>query len=127
MYSSRRWTALFRSDSGSAVLAAVINIALATLITLSVLALAMAGYYTLVIRDLAIDAASELATYGAESQREYLLQRLRYSLPELANFEVTEFKDSNYAAIRVSFGLPGFALVGLTDGKLSVQAATERL
>ena len=127
MYSSRRWTALFRSDSGSAVLAAVINIALATLITLSVLALAMAGYYTLVIRDLAIDAASELATYGAESQREYLLQRLRYSLPELANFEVTEFKDSNYAAIRVSFGLPGFGLIGLTDGQLSVQAATERL
>ena len=108
-------------------MAAVINIALATLITLSVLALAMAGYYTLVIRDLAIDAASELATYGAESQREYLLQRLRYSLPELANFEVTEFKDSNYAVIRVSFGLPGFGLIGLTDGQLSVQAATERL
>ena len=118
---------MFRSDSGSAILAGVINIALATLITLSVLALGMAGYYTLVIRDLAIEAATDLATYGAPSQREYLLKRLRTSLPELASFEVTESKGSNYAQISVRYGLPGFGLLGVGNGQIDVQAASERL
>ena len=127
MFLSRQWTALFRSDTGSAVLAGVINVALATLITLSVLALGMAGYYTLVIRDLAIDAATDLATYGAPSQREYLLKRLRTSLPELASFEVAESKGSTYAAISVQFGLPGLGLLGVGNGRIDVQAATERL
>lgn len=127
MFLSRQWTELFRSDSGSALLAGLINIALATLITLSVLALGMAGYYTLVIRDLAIDAATDLATYGAPSQRDYLLKRLRTSVPELASFEVSESKGSNYAQVSVKFGLPGLGLLGVGNGQLDVQAATERL
>ena len=127
MFLSRQWTELFRSDSGSALLAGLINIALATLITLSVLALGMAGYYTLVIRDLAIDAATDLATYGAPSQRDYLLKRLRTSVPELASFEVSESKGSNYAQVSVKFGLPGLGLLGVGNGQIDVQAATERL
>lgn len=118
---------MFRSDAGSAILAGLINIALATLITLSVLALGMAGYYTLVIRNLAIDAATDLATYGAPSQQEYLLKRLRTSLPELASFEVAESKGSNYAQVSVKFGLPGLGLLGVGNGQLDVQATTERL
>jgi hypothetical protein len=105
----------------------LVNVALATLITLSVLALGMAGYYSLVIRNLAVDAATELATYGSPSQREYLLQRLRYSVPELASLEVSEAKNSNYSAISVKFGLPGFELSGIAQGQIDVQAATERL
>lgn len=127
MFLSRQWTELFRSDSGSALLAGLINIALATLITLSVLALGMAGYYTLVIRDLAIDAATDLATYGAPSQRDYLLKRLRTSVPELASFEVAELRGSNYAQVSVKFGLPGLGLLGTGNGQIDVQAATERL
>jgi hypothetical protein len=126
-FSSKQWTELFRSDAGSAVLAGLVNIALATLVTLSVLALSLAGYYSLVIRNLAVDAATNLATYGASSQREYLLQRLRYSVPELASFEVSEVKNSSYSAISVKFGLPGFGLSGITQGRIDVQAATERL
>lgn len=118
---------MFRSDSGSAVLAGLINIALATLITLSVMALGMAGYYTLVIRDLAVEAATDLATYGSPNQREYLLKRLRYSLPELASLDVTEAKSVDYAAIQVRFGLPGLGMTGLSQGQINVQAATERL
>jgi len=109
------------------VLAGLVNIALATLVTLSVLALGMAGYYSLVIRNLAVDAATDLATYGAPSQREYLLKRLRYSVPELASLEVSETKNPHYAAISVKFGLPGFGLSGITQGQIDVQAATERL
>ena len=127
MFLNRPWTELFRSESGSAVLAGLINIALATLITLSVLALGMAGYYTLVIRDLAVDAATDLATYGSPSQREYLLKRLKYSLPELASVEVAEAKNADYAAIEVRFGLPGLGMTGLSQGQINVQAATERL
>ncbi len=109
------------------MLAGLVNIALATLVSLSVLALGMAGYYSLVIRNLAVDAATDLATYGAPSQREYLLQRLRYSVPELASLEVSEAKNSNYSAISVKFGLPGFGLSGIAQGQIDVQAATERL
>ncbi len=118
---------MFRSDSGSAVLAGLVNIALATLVSLSILALGMAGYYSLVIRNLAVDAATDLATYGSPSQREYLLQRLRYSVPELASLEVSEAKNSDYATISVKFGLPGFGLSGIAQGRIDVQTATERL
>lgn len=127
MYSNRRWTELFLSDRGNAVLAGLANIVFATLITLSVLALAMAGYYSLVIRDLAIESASKLANYGAPSQREYLLQRLQLSLPELAQFKVYEQKGEELTQITVQYWLPGMGLVKEPVGQISVQAATERI
>lgn len=118
---------MFRSERGSAVLAGLVNITLATLITLSVLAIAMAGYYTLVIRDLAIDSATRLATYGSVSQREYLLQRLQVSLPELASFDVQESRGDSLTLIRVSYSLPGFGMFQPSATHLDVQAATEKL
>ncbi len=118
---------MFRSDRGSAVVAGLANIVFATLITLSVLALAMAGYYSLVIRDLAIESASKLANYGAASQREYLLQRLQLALPELASFQVQEQKGDLLTQMTVQYSIPGMGLMGEPAGQISVQAATERL
>lgn len=115
-------------DSGSAVVAGVINITLATLVTLSVLALAMSGYYTLVMRDAAIDAASKSARFGSENQNQYLLRRLDLAIPELANFRVSTSSDGQLSHVAVDYSLPGFGLLGdFNLGRLSVAAATERL
>lgn len=108
-------------------MAGLANIVFATLVTLSVLALAMAGYYSLVIRDLAIESASKLAGYGAPSQRDYLLHRLELSLPELAGFQVQEQKGDALTQITVQYSIPGLGLMGVPAGQISVQAATERL
>lgn len=104
------------------------NIALATLLTLSVLALSMSGYYSLVMRDAAIDAASKSARFGSENQHDYLLKRLDISIPELASFEVSQQRDDRFSHVAVDYSLPGFGLLGnLNLGRLSVAAATERL
>ncbi len=108
-------------------MAGLANIVFATLITLSVLTLAMAGYYSLVIRDLAIESASKLANYGASSQREYLLRRLELSLPQLAGFQVSEQKGDALTQITVQYSIPSLGLMGEPTGQISVQAATERL
>jgi len=105
----------------------VVNIALATLITLSVLALAMAGYYNLVIRDHAIDSASKLARYGSLSGEQYLLKRLDVALPQLARFEVDQYRGPLLSQVRVSYSIPGLGMVPGTTGVIQVAAATERL
>ena len=116
------------NDNGSAVVAGVMNIALATLLTLSVLALAMSGYYSLVMRDAAIDAASKSARFGSENQHDYLLKRLDISIPELATFKVNQGNDGQLSHVVVDYSLPGFGLLGDVNlGRLSVAAATERL
>ncbi len=116
------------NDSGSAVVAGVMNIALATLLTLSVLALAMSGYYSLVMRDAAIDAASNSARFGSENQHDYLLKRIDMSIPELASVKVSQGSDGQLSHVVVNYSLPGFGLLGdFNLGRLSVAAATERL
>lgn len=110
------------------MVAGVVNIALATLVTLSVLALAFAGYYSLVIRDAAIDAASRAARFGAEDQQRYLMERLDLAIPELASYEVLQQKSQEISFVRVRYYLPGLGFLGsFTQGQLSVAAAAERL
>jgi len=116
------------NESGSAVVAGVMNIALATLIALSVLALSLSGYYNLAIRDAAIDAASKSARFGAGNQHDYLMQRLDVSVPELASFRVNQGSDGQLSHVVVDYSLPGFGLIGEFNlGRVSVAAATERL
>lgn len=116
------------NDKGNAVLAGLVNVALATLVTLSVLGLAMAGFYSLAIRDAAIDAASNGARYQAPSQQEFFLRRLDVSIPELASFSTKESRRVNLNEFTVSFSLPGLGLLGeMVGGEISVSAARERL
>lgn len=115
-------------DEGNAVLAGVVNIALASLVSLSTLALSLAGYYNLVIRDAAIEAASNAARFGSQNQQDYLLKRLDISIPELASFEVSEHRGKELTHVVVEYSLPGLGLVGqFAGGQLNVAAATERL
>lgn len=110
------------------MLAGVMNITLATLLSLSILALSMAGYYTLVVRDAAIDAASRAARFGSGNQHDYLMQRLDMSIPELASFQVSQGSSGELSHVSVAYSLPGSGLLGeFRLGRISVAAATERL
>ena len=110
------------------MLAGVVNIALASLVSLSTLALSLAGYYNLVIRDAAIEAASNAARFGSQNQQDYLLKRLDISIPELASFEVSEHRGSELTRVVVNYSLPGLGFIGhFASGQLNVAAATERL
>lgn len=110
------------------MLAGVVNIALASLVSLSTMALTLAGYYNLVIRDAAIEAASNAARYGSQNQQGYLLRRLDIAIPELASFQVSEHRGSELTHVAVDYSLPGLGLIGqFANGQLNVAAATERL
>lgn len=110
------------------MLAGVVNISMATLATLSVLGVGLAGYYNLVIRDAAINAASQAARYGAADQSEYLVQRLDLSLPHLAKFSVSGNRQAELTHITVDYQIPGLGLLGdFANGRISVAAATERI
>ena len=116
------------SEGGSAVVAGVLNIALATLVSLSVLALSLSGYYSLVIRDAAIDTASKSARFGSGNQHDYLMHRLDVSVPELASFRISQGSDGQLSHVVVDYSLPGLGLLGdFNLGQVSVAAATERL
>lgn len=118
---------LFLIDKGSAVVSAVVNIALATLITLSVLALILSAHNTLQIRNAVIDAASKAALSEAPNQQRYLLRLLETNLPHLAQYEVDGLASGQFLGLRASTTLPGFGFVfGISDDVI-VYGAKESL
>ena len=105
------------NERGSAVVAAVVNITLATLITLSVLALVLSAHNTLELRNAVIDAASRAGLSEAPNQQPYLLRLLETNLPHLAQFNVEGSSDEAFVSLRASAGLPGFGfLEGFSEG-----------
>jgi hypothetical protein len=122
------WIALSLSSAkGNAVVGAVINITLATLITLSVLALSLSAYNTLLIRDAAVNAASRLALPDTPSQQPYLQRLLDDSLPELAGIEITELDDGDLVGFRISSQLPLFGFLDLLSSDAEVLVAKEKI
>lgn len=124
----RRWIALSPfSSRGNAVVGAVINITLATLITLSILALALSAYNTLLIRDAAVNAASRLALPESPSQQPYLRQLLDDSLPELAGVEINELETEHLVGYRIVSSLPLFGFLNFLDSDAEVLVAKEKI
>ena len=124
----RPWIALSPSSPrGNAVVGAVINITLATLITLSVLALALSAYNTLLIRDAAVNAASRLALPESPSQQPYLQRLLDDALPELAGIQITELESGNLVGYRVVSELPLFGFLNLLNSDAEVLVAKETI
>jgi hypothetical protein len=115
------------SSSGNAVLGAVINITLATLITLSILSLALSAYNTLLIRDAAVNAASRLALSESPSQQPYLRQLLDDSLPELAGVDISELETGNLVGYRIVSRLPLFGFLNFLDSEAEVLVAKEKI
>lgn len=105
---------------GNSVVGAIINSALATLITLSVITLSFTAYHTLMIRDAAIAAASKAGRIQAPEQNKYLLKLLDSSLPELASYEITPLGVDGFVGVGITSQLPGFGF--LAPPAVSIQA-----
>ena len=116
---------LFLSDSGNAVVSAVLNIALATLITLSLITVVFSAYYGLIIRDAAVTAASRAAKAESVNQYPYLMRMLNNSLPALANYDANISQQGDFMKVNVTSKLPGFGFIEPPMMNYSALAARE--
>lgn len=105
----------------------LLSITLATLLTLSILALGLSAMNSMLIRDAAITSASRAALSEAPSQREYLMRMLDNNLPHLASFEVDELTQDGLVGFRVTSRLVGFGLWEPSWGSVVALAAKERI
>ena len=101
------------------------NIALATLITLSVTTLVFSAYHGLIIRDAAITAASRAAKAESVDQYPYLMRMLKNTLPSLANYEVDITQQGEFVRVNVTTRLPGFGFIETPVINQSALAARE--
>jgi len=113
------------TDSGSAVVSAVMNIALATLITLSLITVVFSAYHGLIIRDAAITVASRAAKAESINQYPYLMRMLKNTLPSLANYEAQIDQQGDYVKVNVATTLPGFGFIEAPAIDHSALAAKE--
>ena len=116
---------LFLADRGNAVLSAVMNIALATLITLSLVTVVFSAYHGLIIRDAVITAASRAAKAESVNQYPYLMRMLKNSLPSLASYEADISQEGEFLRVSVTAKLPGFGFVEPPPIYYSALAARE--
>jgi hypothetical protein len=112
---------------GNSVVGAILNTALATLITLSVMSLSFAAYHTLMIRDAAISAASNAGRVNAPEQNRYLLRLLETSLPDLASYEVSPLGTGNFVGVNIRSQLPGFGFIQPPVIQIQAIAPRERV
>jgi hypothetical protein len=116
---------LFLAEKGNSVVSAVMNIALATLITLSSVTVVFSAYYGLIIRDAVITAASRAGKAESVNQYPYLLQMLKNSLPSLANYEADIVQEGEFMRVNVTAKLPGFGFIEPPPINYSALAARE--
>ena len=112
---------------GNSVVGAIINTALATLITLSVMSLSFAAYHTLMIRDAAISAASRAGRVAAPEQNRYLLRLLDQNLPDLASYQLTPLGTGEFVGVRITSQLPGFGFISPPEISIQAIAPKERV
>ena len=112
---------------GNSVVGAIINTALATLITLSVMSLSFAAYHTLMIRDAAISAASKAGRVAAPEQNRYLLRLLDQNLPDLASYQLAPLGTGEFVGVRVTSQLPGFGFISPPEISIQAIAPKERV
>ena len=101
------------------------NIALATLITLSSVTVVFSAYYGLIIRDAVITAASRAGKAESVNQYPYLLQMLKNRLPSLANYEADIVQEGEFMRVNVTAKLPGFGFIEPPPINYSALAARE--
>jgi len=116
---------LFLADRGNAVVSAVMNIALATLITLSLVTVVFSAYHGLIIRDAVITAASRAAKAESVNQYPYLMRMLKNSLPSLANYDADITQEGEFLRVNVTAKLPGFGFIEPPPLNYSALAARE--
>ena len=109
------------------MLSAVIAIALATGVTLSVLALGMAGYNTLLLRDAVVEASNRASRAEAPKQLPYLLRRIETELPHLAGYEIDELARDGKVGFKVRASSPGLGFFGGGEVHAEALATSEDL
>ena len=112
---------------GNSVVGAIINTALATLITLTVLTLSFSAYHTLMIRDAAISAAARAGRVQAPEQNKYLLKLLDSSLPDLASYQLSPISVDGFVGVSVVSELPSFGLIPAPQVRIEALAPRERV
>lgn len=103
------------------------NIALATLITLSLVTVVFSAYYGLIIRDAVITAASRAAKAESVNQYPYLMRMLENTLPSLAHYEADISQQGDFMRVNVTTKLPGFGFIEPPLISYSALAARETL
>ena len=112
---------------GNSVVGAILNSALATLVTLSIVTLSFSAYHTLLIRDAAIASVSKAGRIQTPEQNKYLLRLLDSSLPDLARYEIETFDTGQYVGVNIVSRLPGFGLMAPPISSVQVIAPKERV
>lgn len=123
----KRSAGLFLSSRGNAVVGAVVNITLSTLLTLSVMGLILSAYNTLQIRDAAVEAAARLALPEAPSQQPFLRRLLDDRLPELARYEIRELSGESLVGYQIEASLPLLGFLDFLPSRTEVLVAREVL
>jgi hypothetical protein len=116
-----------RDDAGNSVVGALINTALATIITLVVIGLTITAYHTLVVRDAAISAASNAGIFNAPEKNRYLLRLLNENLPDLASYDIRSLDEGSFVGVEVVSQLPGFAFLAPPSVTIRAIAPRERV
>lgn len=112
---------------GNSVVGAILNTALATLITLSVISLSFAAYHTLMIRDAAVSAASNAGRMNAPEQNRYLMRLLDINLPDLASYQVSPLNLGNFVGVSIRSQFPGFGFIEPPVIQIQAIATRERV
>lgn len=83
---------------------AVLNMAVASLLFVSVLGVIFAGHQLLLIRSVAVDAArfSALAESNSSESQRYALRLLTQSVPRLASYEIKVGGSQNFSEVSIS-------------------------
>jgi hypothetical protein len=98
---------------------------MATLISLSTLALGFSAINTLVIRDAAIEAASRSALAEGQGQRDYLVKLLDENLPSLASYQVNKLQTNQLTGYRIVASLPGLGVIPMASSVVEVAVTRE--
>jgi len=115
---------LLADSHGSAVVGSIVNLALLTLLTLSLTAVVFAGYHLTVLKDIAISASRHgaLAEQERGSAERYALRLMRESVPLLASHRAQVATQGGLVRVELTAAVP---LMGALSNDLRISARAE--
>lgn len=114
-----------RSETGSAVVGAIVGLTAITLVSLSVITAMIAGWNVMLIRDAAVSGARQgaLADRTPTDGERYTLKLLEERVPSLASFSTESNLDGEVLSIAVSAELPQVGFIDSISVPLVVGSA----
>lgn len=92
---------------------AVLNLTIASLLFVSVLAVVFAGHQLLLIRSVAVDAArfAALAESSASETQKFAMRLLTQAVPKLAGYEIRVGGSRDFSEVVITSSLPGLGFI----------------